>query len=51
MYHSYYFSKETVEIRKEIWEKVENLRKNGKYVVLVYDKALCRENRSPKSTS
>ena len=32
------FLKETVEIRKENWKKVKELRKNGKYAILVYDK-------------
>ena len=32
------FSKETVEIRNENWKKVKELRKNGKYAILVYDK-------------
>ena len=31
------FSNETVEIGKENWKKVEELRKNGKYAILVYD--------------
>ena len=29
------FSKETLEIRKENWKKVKQLRENGKYAVLV----------------
>ena len=32
------FSKATVEIRKENWEKVKELRSQGRYAVLVYDK-------------
>ena len=32
------FLKETVEIRKENWKKVKELRKNDKYAILVYDK-------------
>ena len=32
------FSKATVQIRKENWEKVKDLRSQGKYAVLVYDK-------------
>ena len=44
------FSKETVEIRKENWKKVKELRKNGKYAILVYDKVLWREKRSPENT-
>ena len=31
------FSKETVEIAKENWKKVEELRKNGKHAILVDD--------------
>ena len=37
-YINEYFSKETVEIRKENWKKVKELRNDGKYVILVYDK-------------
>ena len=44
------FSKETVEIRKENWKKVKELRKNGKYAILVYDKVFWREKRSPENT-
>ena len=44
------FSKETVEIRKENWKKVKELRKNDKYAILVYDKVYWREKRSPKNT-
>ena len=32
------FSKATVQIRKENWKKVKDLRSKGKYAVLVYDK-------------
>ena len=32
------FSKATVQIRKENWEKVKDLRSQGRYAVLVYDK-------------
>ena len=40
------FSKETVEIRKENWNKVKELRRNGTYAILVYDKVFWREKRS-----
>ena len=33
-----YYSKETISIRKKLWEDVKNLRKKGKYAVLKYDK-------------
>ena len=44
------FSKETVEIRKENWRKIQELKKNGKYAILVYDKIYWREERSSKNT-
>ena len=44
------FSKETVEIWKENWKKVKELRKNGKYAILVYDKVFWREKRSSENT-
>ena len=31
------FSKETTEIRKILWEKVKQLRDQGKYVLIKYD--------------
>ena len=37
------FSKATVAIRKENWEKVKTLRQQGKYAVLVYDKIYSRD--------
>ena len=37
------FSKETLEIRKEKWKEVKELRKNGTYVILVYDKVVIKE--------
>ena len=40
------FSEDTVEIRKENWKKVKELRKNGKYAILGYDKVLWGEKRS-----
>ena len=44
------FSKETLEIRKENWKKVKQLRENGKYAVLVYDKVVWRE-RNPTNSA
>ena len=44
------FSKETVEIKKENWKKVKDLRKNGKYAILVYDKVFWREKRFSENT-
>ena len=38
------FSKATVAIRKENWEKVTALRQQGKYVILIYDKIYSRHN-------
>ena len=49
-YISEAFSKETLEIRKENWKKVKQLRENGKYAVLVYDKAVWRE-RNPTNSA
>ena len=37
------FSKATVQIRKENWKKVKDLRSQGKYAVLVYDKYILSE--------
>ena len=45
------FSKQTVENRKENCERIKELRKNGKYAVLIYDKVLRREKESPENTS
>ena len=39
------FSKETVKIRKELWEKVRELRSQNKYAILVYDKIYTRDTR------
>ena len=39
------FSKETVKIRKELWEKVRELRSQNKYAILVYDKVYTRDTR------
>ena len=37
------YSKETLEIRKEKWKEVKELRKNGTYAILVYDKVVIKE--------
>ena len=36
------YSKETLEIREEKWKKVKELRKNGTYAILVYDKVVIK---------
>ena len=36
------YSEETLEIRKEKWKEVKELRKNGKYAILVYDKVVTK---------
>ena len=36
------YSKETLEIRKEKWKEVKELRKNGTYAILVYDKVVTK---------
>ena len=36
------YSKETLEIRKEKWKEVKELRKNGMYAILVYDKVVTK---------
>ena len=38
-------SKETIEIRKKIWDQVEKLREYGKYAVIKYDKIVTRDFR------
>ena len=45
-----HFSKETLEIRRENWMKVKQLRENGKYAVLVYDKVVWRD-RNPTNSA
>nr|XP_047125257.1 uncharacterized protein LOC124807423 [Hydra vulgaris] len=37
------FAKETIETRKRLWGEVLNLRKEGKYAILKFDKIYCRE--------
>ncbi|XP_065658502.1 uncharacterized protein LOC136083018 [Hydra vulgaris] len=39
------FSNETMEIRKKLWEEVKQLRKEGKYAIIKYDKIFVREFR------
>ena len=39
------FSKETVKIKKELWDKVRELRSQNKYGLLVYDKIYTRDTR------
>ena len=39
------FSKETVEIRKKLWEQVKKFREDGKYAVIKYDKIVTRDFR------
>ena len=34
--------KETLEIRKEKWKEVKELRKNNAYAILVYDKVVTK---------
>ena len=36
------YSKEALEIRKEKWKEVKELRKNGTYAILVYDKVVIK---------
>ena len=36
-------SKETVEIRKKLWDQVKNLQEDGKYAVIKYDKTVTRD--------
>ena len=39
------YSKETISIRKKLWEDVKNLRKKGIYAVLKYDKIVTHDFR------
>ena len=39
------FSKETVEMRKKLWDQVKKLRGDGKYTVIKYDKIFTRDFR------
>ena len=36
------FSRATLDIRNELWEEVKELRKEGKYAALKYDKKFSR---------
>ena len=40
------FSKETTEIRKELWLKVKKLRNEGMYAYIQYDRVISRPFRS-----
>ena len=42
------FSKETVAYRKELWEKVKGLRKEGKVAYLSYESIVVREINDPQ---
>ena len=37
------YSKETISIRKRLWEEMKKLRKKGKYAVLKYDKIVTHD--------
>ena len=37
------FSKETLEIRRELWRDVKRLRDEGKYAVIQYDKIVTHD--------
>ena len=37
------FSKETVKIRKKVWDQVKNLQKGGKYLVIKFDKIVTKD--------
>ena len=39
------FSKETVEMRRMLWDQVKKLREDGKYAVIKYDKIVTRDFR------
>ena len=39
------FSKETVEIRRKLWDQVKKLQKDGEYAVTKYDKIVTRNFR------
>ena len=39
------YSKETISIRKRLWEEMKKLRKKGKYAVLKYDKIVTHDFR------
>ena len=42
------FSKETLPYRKEIWEKVKALRKEGKVAYLNYESIVVKESNDPQ---
>ena len=37
------FSRETVKIRKKVWDQVKNLQKGGKYLIIKFDKIVTRD--------
>ena len=39
------YAKETVEKRKQLWEEVKKLRREGKYAVLQFDKIIVKNNK------
>ena len=39
------YSKETISVRKKLWEDVKNLCKKGKYAVLKYEKIVTHDFR------
>ena len=39
------FSKDTMKIRKEKWEQIKILRKQGKFATLIYDRIYTREHK------
>ena len=44
IYVNEYFSKETMDIRKEKWKSVKSMRSQGKYAISVYDKIVVKSN-------
>ena len=40
------FSKETVEIRKKLWDQAKKLREDGKYAIIKYDKIVTSDFRT-----
>ena len=44
IYINEYFSKETMDIRKEKWKSVKSMRSQGKYAISVYDKIVVKSN-------
>ena len=44
IYINEYFSKETMDIRKEKWKSVKSMRSQGKYAISIYDKIVVKSN-------